>query len=333
MDRSEIRVLSPLLTLCVVVALVALGLSHGLWWDNLHNGLLALSLGIVGAVVLFGRPGHREGLLLLAAGVLQAAMFAGRQVGHFSTAPTDRWWGWLGTWPLGLTIATVTWCVLCFPEGRFLSAAWQRIGILVAVVGAGISLISALWPVEYDAAGVRTPHPLSLDAFDTTVSEAWHVVAHPAYLLFQVLWVAAIFARWRVADRTTRGQLVVVLGAVSLSVVALLAGLVVAGTPRAGITLAALVPIAAGWAIARMSLARVIEKQAEAGRLDGLSPRENDVLALMALGLSNAAIAQRLHLSIKTVEPVVSSIFAKLNLPSGSDSNRRVLAVVEYLRR
>jgi hypothetical protein len=41
----------------------------------------------------------------------------------------------------------------------------------------------------------------------------------------------------------------------------------------------------------------------------------------------------RLHLSIKTVEPLVSSIVVKLGLPADSDSNRRVLAVVEYLRR
>jgi DNA-binding NarL/FixJ family response regulator len=82
-----------------------------------------------------------------------------------------------------------------------------------------------------------------------------------------------------------------------------------------------------------MSLAKVIEQEADAGHLDGLTPRENDVLDLMAQGLSNAAIATRLHLSVKTVEPVVSSVFLKLGLPSDADSNRRVLAVLEYLSR
>ena len=78
---------------------------------------------------------------------------------------------------------------------------------------------------------------------------------------------------------------------------------------------------------------KVIEEETRAGHLDGLAPRENEVLDLMAQGLSNAAIAARLHLSVKTVEPLVSSIFVKLGLPSDADSNRRVLAVVEYLRR
>ena len=65
--------------------------------------------------------------------------------------------------------------------------------------------------------------------------------------------------------------------------------------------------------------------------LDQLTPRENDVLRLMAQGMTNAAIRQELHLSIKTIEPVVSSIFAKLELPPGSESNRRVLAVLAYV--
>ena len=52
----------------------------------------------------------------------------------------------------------------------------------------------------------------------------------------------------------------------------------------------------------------------------------------MAEGLSNAAICERLHLSVKTVEPVVGSVFAKLSLHQQPDTNRRVLAVLAYLR-
>ena len=63
-----------------------------------------------------------------------------------------------------------------------------------------------------------------------------------------------------------------------------------------------------------------------------LSPRERDVLQLMSQGLSNAAICTELHLSIKTIEPVVSTIFTKLGLHADSASNRRVLAVLAYLR-
>jgi DNA-binding CsgD family transcriptional regulator len=70
---------------------------------------------------------------------------------------------------------------------------------------------------------------------------------------------------------------------------------------------------------------------ATTGHLDHLTPRELDVLALMAKGLTNAAICDQLHLSIKTVEPAVSSVFNKLDLPPGRESNRRVLAVLAYV--
>ena len=81
-----------------------------------------------------------------------------------------------------------------------------------------------------------------------------------------------------------------------------------------------------------LSFGEIVERERLAGHLDGLTPREQDVLELMAEGLSNAAICQRLHLSVKTVEPVVGSVFAKLQLHQQPDTNRRVLAVLAYLR-
>ena len=65
--------------------------------------------------------------------------------------------------------------------------------------------------------------------------------------------------------------------------------------------------------------------------LAGLSPREREVLALMAEGRSNAGIGRRLWVSEGTVEKHVRSILAKLNLPETGDDHRRVLAVVTYL--
>ena len=322
----------PLLVLCAVVALVAVGFSRGVWLPNLHNGLLAFAFSFVGAALLFGRPGHREGLLFLATGTLEALMFVGRQIGHDSTAYADRWWGWLGVWPLAITLGAVTWCILCFPEGRFLSRRWAWVGVGVAALAVACSLLSALWPVEYAETGVRTPHPLALGGGDTADS-VWSALAHSTYAGFQLLWVVAVIVRWRQSSGSARSQLAVMLAAVALSALALVAGLVAAGSPRAGVLTATLVPVAAGVAIHRLSLARVIEQETEAGHLAGLSPRENEVLDLMAEGLSNAAICDRLHLSIKTVEPVVSAIFVKLGLPADSDSNRRVLAVLEYLKR
>jgi DNA-binding NarL/FixJ family response regulator len=65
--------------------------------------------------------------------------------------------------------------------------------------------------------------------------------------------------------------------------------------------------------------------------LDALSPREREVLALMAEGGSNAGIARRIFVSEGTVEKHVRSILTKLNLPESETDHRRVLAVLKFL--
>ena len=62
-----------------------------------------------------------------------------------------------------------------------------------------------------------------------------------------------------------------------------------------------------------------------------LTPREREVLALMAEGRSNVAIAQRLFITEKAVSKHAAGIFAKLDLAPSDDDNRRVLAVLAYL--
>jgi DNA-binding NarL/FixJ family response regulator len=63
-----------------------------------------------------------------------------------------------------------------------------------------------------------------------------------------------------------------------------------------------------------------------------LTPRERDVLELMASGSSNQGIAESLVITVRAVEKYVSSIFSKLGLPSTGSESRRVLAVLLYLR-
>src|SRR6266540_3636833 len=66
--------------------------------------------------------------------------------------------------------------------------------------------------------------------------------------------------------------------------------------------------------------------------LDELTPREREVLGLMAEGRSNQAVAERLVITLRAVEKHVTSIFSKLRLPATAEDHRRVLAVLTYLR-
>ena len=68
------------------------------------------------------------------------------------------------------------------------------------------------------------------------------------------------------------------------------------------------------------------------GPVARLTPREREVLSLMAEGRSNGGIAQQLVLTVGAVEKHVASIFGKLRLPPSDTDHRRVLAVLEYLR-
>jgi DNA-binding NarL/FixJ family response regulator len=79
-------------------------------------------------------------------------------------------------------------------------------------------------------------------------------------------------------------------------------------------------------------IARLVNRREADGPVAELTGREREVLALMAEGRSNHAIADRLFLSPKTVEAHVTHIFTKLDLRDATDDHRRVLAVLAYLR-
>ena len=78
-------------------------------------------------------------------------------------------------------------------------------------------------------------------------------------------------------------------------------------------------------------VAHLFARQRENSALERLSPREREVLAMMAEGKSNTAIADALVLSVGAVEKHIANIFTKLDLAQSTTENRRVLAVLAYL--
>jgi DNA-binding NarL/FixJ family response regulator len=80
-------------------------------------------------------------------------------------------------------------------------------------------------------------------------------------------------------------------------------------------------------------VSRLVGRRRGEDPLSQLTPREREVLELMAEGRSNQAIAERLYVTLRAVEKHVTSIFGKLRLPADEQDHRRVLAVLTYLRQ
>jgi DNA-binding NarL/FixJ family response regulator len=80
-------------------------------------------------------------------------------------------------------------------------------------------------------------------------------------------------------------------------------------------------------------VSRLLASNREDARLQVLTPREHEVLQLVAEGRSNKGIGDRLGVSERAVQKHVTAIFAKFGLPAGEDDNRRILAVLEYVKR
>lgn len=89
--------------------------------------------------------------------------------------------------------------------------------------------------------------------------------------------------------------------------------------------------IAAGGTVIDPEVVAQIMARATRTGLEDLTPREREVMALVAEGRSNSAIAERLFIGLPAVEKHVTSILTKLGLPPDSDDHRRVLAVLRWL--
>lgn len=431
-------------TACV---LVAVGFTRGIWPSNLHNGILGVTLSLVGAWLASERPRSREGALFLSAGVVEAVMFTGRQIGHTAAGTASSWLGWLGVWPIVVGMLLTTLAVVCYPDGHLPSSQWRPAVAIASALAAMCAVMSALWPVEWASAGLSVSPPFSLPA-PATIAAVWQLLAPPLYLVLQLSWIVAVAMRWR-AGRSREPLLGLLIGA-ALVFVVLAAGLITLGSATPGLVVVSLIPVVAGWSalrghalaryralswltdahqqpaalptalartaaealdapgasvwmgneavlhavgvwpdhgiadpepcplealpgrawpakvdghvvgalvvsgatlltrseermmqdlgaqaalvLDRLTLAELVRRQSSAGHLEHLTPRERDVLELMARGLSNAAICHELHLSVKTVEPLISTVFAKLGLHADPTVNRRVLAALEYHR-
>jgi len=87
-----------------------------------------------------------------------------------------------------------------------------------------------------------------------------------------------------------------------------------------------------GSAVDPIIVSTLLSRQRDDDPLAALTPREREVLELMATGSSNQGIADKLVITLRAVEKYVSSIFGKLGLPSTGSESRRVLAVLTFLR-
>jgi DNA-binding NarL/FixJ family response regulator len=90
--------------------------------------------------------------------------------------------------------------------------------------------------------------------------------------------------------------------------------------------------VAGGSALDPQIVSRLLASDRQDGPLGTISDREREVLELVAEGRSNKGVGERLQITDRAVQKHVTSIFSKLGLPADDDDNRRILAVLAYLR-
>jgi DNA-binding NarL/FixJ family response regulator len=186
---------------------------------------------------------------------------------------------------------------------------------IVAAVDNGPDLLAALLDQRPDVAlvDVRLPPSFTDEGLRTALEARRQVPGLPVLVLSQ--YVEQLYARELLADQS---------GGVGY----LLKDRVFSDETFVG----ALRRVAAGGTVLDPEvIAKLLGRRARDEPMAALSPREREVLALMAEGRSNSAIAQSLYVSEKAVSKHSTSIFIKLGLVPSDDDNRRVLAVLAYL--
>jgi DNA-binding NarL/FixJ family response regulator len=186
---------------------------------------------------------------------------------------------------------------------------------IAAAVDNAPGLLSALLTERPDVAvvDVRLPPSFADDGLQAALAARRHLPGLPVLLLSQ--YVEQLYAREMLADRA---------GGVGY----LLKDRVFNDDQFVD----AIRTVAAGGTVMDPEVvSKLLGRRSFEGPITRLSGREREVLALMAEGRSNAAIAQRLFVTEKAVSKHTTSIFTKLNLAPSEDDNRRVLAVLAFL--
>jgi DNA-binding NarL/FixJ family response regulator len=188
---------------------------------------------------------------------------------------------------------------------------------VTAAVGAGPELLAALLTSRPDVAivDVRLPPTFTDEGLRVAIAARQRLPGLPVLVLSQ--YVEQLYARELLSDRA---------GGVGY----LLKDRVFSDDQF----VEALRTVAAGGTVIDPEVIAKLLRRKEHGLDEAVSlltPREREVLDLMAQGRSNAAIAQRLFVSEKAVSKHTTSIFSKLGLEPSDDDNRRVLAVLAYL--
>ena len=186
---------------------------------------------------------------------------------------------------------------------------------VTAAVGNGAGLLASVTADKPDVAivDVRLPPTFTDEGLQAALAARRQIPGLPVLVLSQ--YVEQIYARELLADST---------GGIGY----LLKDRVLNGTQFAD---AVRRVAGGGTAMDPEVIARLLDHNSGNAALGTLSPRERDVLALMAEGRSNAAIAQRLVITERAVSKHTASIFTRLGLQPSDDDNRRVLAVLAYL--
>jgi DNA-binding NarL/FixJ family response regulator len=197
---------------------------------------------------------------------------------------------------------------------RLLEAHGLRV---IAAVGNGSGLLAAVTANKPDVAivDVRLPPTFTDEGLRAAIAARRELPGLPVLVLSQ--YVEQLYARELLAGGTGGiGYLLkdrVLNGAQFIDAVRRVAG--------------------GGTAMDPEVIARLLARSSARGAVATLSPREREVLGLMAEGRSNAAIAQQLVITERAVAKHTASIFQRLGLQQSDDDNRRVLAVLAYLGR